>query len=202
MASSISSIVAMPSLTSHSASRQTASSSRSATKASISVRTCSGACRSIRRSRSRARSTPATSCSPPTISTSGSRYTGLNGCATTKRSGRRMSAWSTDGSRPDVDEAMSASGGACCLDLREQPALQLDVLRHALLDEVGAAHRLGERLPRSVTAPRHAARTSAAPTRARRCRAPRGRGARRRGADRRRRRRGRSRPAGPPSRRR
>jgi hypothetical protein len=46
---------------------------------------------------------------PPTNSTNGSRYTGLNGCATQKRSGATMSRCKSVGVRPEVLEAMITS---------------------------------------------------------------------------------------------
>ncbi len=112
IASSTSSTVATSSCTSHSASRHSASSRRSATKPSISLRTRRGFMPSDVYSPS-ARSTVFSDvCSPATTSTRGSRYTGLKGCPTTKRSGWVMSACSRDGKRPEVEEHTSASGRA------------------------------------------------------------------------------------------
>ena len=79
MASSISSAVATSSWSIHSASRHRASIMRSATNPSISLRSLSG-CMPMDWYTSAARSLAACDdCSPPTISTSGMRYTGLKG---------------------------------------------------------------------------------------------------------------------------
>src|SRR5581483_5842086 len=112
IASSTSATVATSSCTSHSASRQSASSSRSATKPSTSVRTCS-ACIPTERYAPAARSTASAEVAfPPQTSTSGSRYTGLNGWPTTSRSGRVIAACSSVGRSPEVDEQRTAPGGA------------------------------------------------------------------------------------------
>ena len=112
IASSTSATVATPSLTSHSASRQSASSMRSATKPSISLRTTSGAMPSEPYS-SPARAIVSGSVrSPAHSSTSGNRYTGLNGCATRKRPGCAISAASAVGRSPEVDDAISTAGSA------------------------------------------------------------------------------------------
>ena len=50
--------------------------------------------------------------SPGTVSTSGSRYTGLNGCPMMTRSGCRHSDCSRVGRKPEDDEAMMTSGRA------------------------------------------------------------------------------------------
>ena len=115
IASSISSAVAMPSFTIHSASRHNASIRRSATKPSISLLNISGRI-PICVYTSRARSFVACEVrSPPQISTSGIRYTGLNGCPTTKRSGLTMSFWICVGRRPDVDDPKTVVGDAALL---------------------------------------------------------------------------------------
>ncbi len=99
--------------------------------------------------------------SPPQISTSGSRYTGLNGCPTQKRSGRGMSAWSRVGSSPEVDDAMIASAGAARARARQQLALHLLALGRALLHEIDAVDGLLERRDQGDRRPRAAAvRTS------------------------------------------
>src|SRR5579884_1252385 len=112
IASSTSAAVATSSRTSQSASRQSASRSRSATKPSISFRTRRTCIPTARYAASARSSASADVRSPPQTSTSGSRYTGLNGCPTRSRSGRARAACSSVGRRPDVDEQRTASGGA------------------------------------------------------------------------------------------
>ena len=91
MASSISSAVATPSFTNHNASRHSASIKRSAIKPSISLLNMSGFI-PTEVTTSFARNFVASLVkSPPQISASGMRYTGLKGCTTTKRSGFTMS---------------------------------------------------------------------------------------------------------------
>mmetsp|Transcript_7441 Transcript_7441/g.12127 ORF Transcript_7441/g.12127 Transcript_7441/m.12127 type:complete len:322 (-) Transcript_7441:864-1829(-) len=51
--------------------------------------------------------------SPPKTSTSGNKYTGLKGCATTKRSGWVILDCNKVGKRPDVEELITTSGGRC-----------------------------------------------------------------------------------------
>ena len=112
MASSISATVATPSCTSHSASRHSASSSRSATKPSISLRStqrphADGACT---RSAARAIVSGAV-CSPAHDLDQRQQVDRVEGMADESRSGCVMSALrAAVGSRPEVDEPNTTSG--------------------------------------------------------------------------------------------
>ena len=105
------------------------------------------------RGRARARSSPATCARPPHSSTSGSRYTGLNGCATRKRSGRPISAASAVGRSPEVDEAMSTSGPAAAQTSASSACLSSSALGRALLHELDALGRGGWRSARPSAQP-------------------------------------------------
>ena len=69
----------------------------------------------------------------------------------------RMSRCRSVGRRPEVEEPISASGGACRSISASTLLLELEPLRHALLDEVGVAHRLLERLGEGQRCPAAAA---------------------------------------------
>ncbi len=131
IASSISAAVATPSLTSHSASRHSASIRRSATNPSISFDSISG-CMPMLRYISAARCLVVSDvAAPPQTSTSGMRYTGLNGWPTTSRSGLTMSRCISVGSKPEVDEPKITSAPAtrlaaannCCFNSSRSGAL-------------------------------------------------------------------------------
>ena len=138
MTSSISSTVAMPSCTSHSASRHSASWSRSPMNASISFATTTGFMPSEAYT-SRARPTAAAEVArPPTTSTRGSRYTGLKGCPTSNRPGCARSRCMSLGSSPEVEDPMTTFGRRRRVHLGEDRAFEVEPLRHALLDELRA----------------------------------------------------------------
>ena len=82
--------------------------------------------------------------SPPTTSTSGIRYGGLNGWATTSRCGDRASTAisviaEARGGRGDDDVLR---GGR--VDGGQQPALEVELLRGALLHDVGVGDGIGQ----------------------------------------------------------
>ena len=97
--------VATSSFTSHSASRHIASISRSAMNPSISVRTCRGDMPTADSSSAARAMVLGDVCVPPHSSTSGSRYTGLNGCADAEPLRVLHVGRIRDGSRPEVEEA-------------------------------------------------------------------------------------------------
>ena len=174
IASSICSTVATPSFTSHSASRHNASSSRSATNPSISLSSSSGRIPTDRYT-SAARAVAAGDVdSPPQISTSGRRYTGLNGWPTTSRSGWSIPSCSIVGQQARRRGGEHDRGVARRARPAEDGLLQVDPLRRALLHEVGAGDRLLWRCGEvQLALARRWRHRQPARTRAERCRAPR-----------------------------
>src|SRR5690606_735552 len=71
-------------------------------------------------------------CCPPTTSTSGSRWGGLNGCPTRKRWGWARFCCMTEGMRPDEDEAMMVAA---------PPASSLAAARLARRQRLGRIER-------------------------------------------------------------
>ena len=74
---------------------------------------------------------------PPTTSTSGIRYGGLNGCPTTRRDGSAAVVAISLIGKPEVDDATTTSSVVAADQVGEQAPLELEVLRGALLDELG-----------------------------------------------------------------
>ncbi len=76
---------------------------------------------------------------PPTTSTSGTRCGGLNGCATTTRSGCRHASWKELGSEPRRAAGEHDVGRRSLVEGGEERALEVQPLRTRLDDEVGAS---------------------------------------------------------------
>ena len=142
IASSISAAVATPSLTSHRASRHSASISRSATNPSISFERISGCMPTLRYISAACCLVASDVCAPPHTSTSGMRYTGLNGWPTTSRSGLHHVALHLGGQQARRRRAEHHVGPGDAAGRGEQLLLQLQPLGCALLHEVGAVDGL------------------------------------------------------------
>ena len=153
MARSTSPGVSSPSATRAKASSRSAPCKRFIAKPGVSAASTTGDC-PMPAINARARSTAAAAVAGPgTISTAGTRWGGLSGCATSPRSGRQARAKISDGIRAEVELAITASSWA---------AASTAATRARLASAVSAMHSCTKAAPSTASVTSSAGRMRAA----------------------------------------